>query len=132
MNDQEKQAIVAKSIDTRRGRNNLAWTMTQPISPGMRHPCAGCGHENTPGMCENIVHNKVGDQRTNCWYPAGCLAVADERRGGRFRFPMIDKKPISDVVTEEDQKIFDAIALLTCPEGCLMAFDERKGRCLTE
>lgn len=81
MDNEEKQAIVGKAMDTRRGRKNLAWTMTQPISPGMRHPCHGCGHQSDKAMCENIVH---ATDENKCWYPFGTLAIADEKKGRKF------------------------------------------------
>jgi hypothetical protein len=80
----KKQERVAKG--TRRGRIDLAWSMTQPLLPsglGMEHPCTGCGHWENNDFCENLVHAKPDIGRL-CWHPDGTLAVADEREGQKF------------------------------------------------
>jgi hypothetical protein len=72
----------------------------------------------------------------------GCLVVEDEKLGlkhayweyiylesirGTGDLAKAKTKTKNEVMAEEDKRIFDKLAVMSCPPGCLCSLDERQG-----
>ena len=56
--------------------------------------------------------------------PEGCAWMSEEEQVSILSQMLLSRKPINDVVSEEDNKIFRAIEVVCCPEGSACAFEE--------